>query len=220
VVSDAVLAALQPFAPGGATRFAGVDRFETAAAISRGIFAGTASTAYVVSGYGLADALSAGPAAARDHAPVLLATLDRLPEPTRIELARLAPAKVVIVGGTGVVGPAVDAAIASALPGVTIQRLAGPDRYATAAAVGATFAHGPLSLYVASGMSFADAPGAAAAAGYRGVPLLLSSAVALPAVTRSTIETLAPARALVIGGPAALFDAVLVAIRSAVAVAS
>ena len=219
-VSDGALAALAPFAPGGVTRVSGPDRFETAAAISRSAFPGTTPTAYVVSGFALADALTAGPAAARDQAPILLATADRLPEPTRVELARLGPTKVVIVGGAGVVGPAVEAAIASALPGVTIQRLAGPDRYATAAAVGATFAHGPLAIYVASGQSFADAPGAAAAAGARGVPLLLSTAVALPAITRSSIEALAPARALVIGGPGVLFEGVLVAVRSAVAVAS
>ena len=219
-VSDTVLVALAAFAPGGVTRLAGVDRFETAAAISRGLFPGTSSTAYVVSGYGLADALTAGPAAARDHAPVLLTTVDRLPEATRVELTRLAPTKVVIVGGTGVVGPAVEAAIVTALPGVTIQRLAGANRYATAAAVGATFAHGPLSLYVASGQSFADAPAAAAAAGSRGVPLLLSAPLGLPAVTSSTIQALAPARALVVGGPAVLSDVVLVAVRSAVAIAS
>lgn len=218
-VSDAVVATLQGFAPGGVSRLAGADRYDVAAVISRSVFPGTAATAYVVSGLGPVDAMSAGPAAARDGAPLLLTTASVLPEATRLELVRLQPAKVVIVGGTGVVAPAIEAAIGAALPGVQIVRLAGANRYATAAAVAATFNHSPLVLYVASGQSFADAP-AVAAAGSRGAPVLLSAPTILPSATRVAIESLAPARALVVGGPAALSDAVFAAIRNAVAVAS
>ena len=217
-VTDAVVTALRAFAPDGVSRLAGADRYDTAAVISRSAFPGTAATAYVVSGLGPVDAMSAGPAAARDGAPLLLTTASVLAGATRLELIRLQPAKVVIVGGTGVVAPAVELAIAKALPGVQIVRLAGADRYATAAAVAATFSHSPLAIYVASGQSFADAP-AVAAAGSRGAPVLLSAPTLLPVATRVAIESLAPARALVVGGPAALSDAVFVAIRNAVAIA-
>jgi putative cell wall-binding protein len=216
-VSDAVLAALAALAPGGASRVSGAERYATAAALSAATYPGGAPIAYVVSGSGFADAVSAAPAAARDGGPVLLGRADVAPDATLAELVRLAPARVVIVGGSSVIGDGVLASIAAALPGAEVVRLAGSDRYATSAAVAATFEPGVRALYAASGLDFPDALAAAAAAGGLASPMVLTAPSALPATIRDQILRLDPARAVIAGGSAAVSQATLAAIRDAVA---
>jgi putative cell wall-binding protein/spore germination protein YaaH len=216
-VSDAVLAELNAFAPGGATRIFGQDRFATAAAVSAATFPSGAAVAYVTTGTGFADAVSAAPAAARDGAPVLLTGVDLAPPAMLAELARLAPARVVIVGGLGAVSDGVLAAIQATLPFAAITRLAGADRYATSAAVAATFPAGIPVLYAASGLGFPDAIAAAAAAGSQAAPMVLTDPVSLPASIRDEIIRLGPARAVLAGGIGAVSEAALAAIRDAVA---
>ncbi len=86
-------------------RISGADRYETAVAISQSIIGPgeSAPVVYIVTGAGYADALSAGPAAARDGGVMLLTRPDALPSVIATELDRLDPARIVIVGGTGVV---------------------------------------------------------------------------------------------------------------------
>ena len=216
-VSDAVLEALGASAPGGIQRIAGLDRYLTAAALSAASYPDGAPVAYVVPGFGFADAVSAAPAAARDGGPVLLTRADGLPDATAQELVRLAPSRVVIVGGTAVVGDTVRASIAALLPGAAITRLAGADRYATSAAVAATFETGVPVVYVASGLGFPDALAAAAAAGSRGAPMVLTAPLALSDAIRAEIVRLNPSHAIVVGGVAVVGEAVVHAIRDAVA---
>ncbi|MEW5991008.1 MAG: cell wall-binding repeat-containing protein [Chloroflexota bacterium] len=216
-VSDPVLAALQALATGGAARIAGPDRFATAAAISAATYPTGAPIAYVVSGLGFADAVSAAPAAARDGGPILLVRDAVVPAVTLAELVRLAPQRVVIVGGPSVVGDAVVASITAALPTATINRIAGPDRYVTSAAVAATFAPGVPVVYVTTGRNFPDALASAAAAGAQGAPILLTRPTDLPQDVDWHIGRIEPWRAVVAGSSAVVSDAVLVAVRNAVA---
>ncbi|HEX5590226.1 MAG TPA: cell wall-binding repeat-containing protein, partial [Candidatus Limnocylindrales bacterium] len=174
-VSASVLSTLAGLAPGGATRVAGVDRYATAAALSVATHPSGAPIAYVVSGTGFADAVSAAPAAARHDAPVLLTRPDAAPAATLAELTRLGPSRVIVVGGPGAVQDTVLAAIAQAVPGVAVSRIAGADRYATSAAVAGSFAPGVAAVYIATGEAFPDALAAAAAAGAQGAPLLLTA---------------------------------------------
>jgi putative cell wall-binding protein len=217
VVSDAVLNTLAGFAPGGAQRVAGSDRYGTAAALSAATFAPGVPVAYLVSGSGFADAVSAAPAAARDHGPVLLTQTDALPPATIAELIRLAPGRVVIVGGPSVVGDSVVWALDSVLPGTGVFRLAGTDRYGTSAAVAATFDAGARAVYAATGLDFPDALAAAAAAGASRSPMVLTAPTALPALVRVEIERLNPARAVIAGSLAVVSSATEAAIRDAVA---
>lgn len=217
VVSDAVLAQLATLSAGGATRLAGADRYATAAAVSQATFPLGAPVVYLTSGAGFADAVSAAPAAARDGGPVLLTRALILPAATRAELIRLAPSRVVMVGGTSVVSNAIWAALRAALPNVTVSRIAGADRFATSAAIAATFAGDVPVIYAASGLAFPDALAAAAAAGAQGAPVLITAPTVLPAGIRTQIVRLDPTRAVVAGGTAAVSDAVLAAIRNAVA---
>ncbi len=216
-ISDAVLAQLAKLSAGGAVRLAGADRYGTAAAISHAAFPSGAPSVYLTSGAGFADAVSAAPAAARDGGPVLLTRALILPAATRAELIRLAPSRVVLVGGTSVVSNAIWVAIRTALPNVALSRIAGTDRFGTSAAIAATFAADVPIIYAASGLAFPDALAAAAAAGAQGAPVLITAPTALPSGIRAQIVRLDPTRAVVAGGAAAVSDAVMAAIRGAVA---
>jgi len=217
VVSDGVLAALATYSPGGAQRVAGADRYATAAALSAASFAPGVPVAYLVAGSGFADAVSAAPAAARDHSPVLLTSTETLPPATTAELIRLAPGRVVIVGGPSVVSDQIVWALDSVLHGTGVFRLSGPDRYSTSAAVAATFNPGVRAIYAATGLDFPDALAAAAAAGAQGSPMVLTAPAALPDVVRAEIVRLNPARAVIAGGISAVSAAAEAAIRDAVA---
>ncbi len=213
VVSDAVFGALGASAAEGAIRIAGANRYETAAAASQAAYPGGAPVAYLVSGRAFPDAVSAAPAAARDGGPVLLTDPLTLSGPTATELARLAPSRVVIVGGDAAVFPAAAAQVGALLPSATIERLAGADRYATSAAVAATFAAGVPVVYVATGANFPDALAGASAAGARGGPIVLTAGGTLPAPAASVLTYLLPRHAVIVGGTAVVSDAVLVAVR-------
>jgi putative cell wall-binding protein len=213
-VSDAVMASLGGYASGGVTRIAGRDRFETAAALSRASYPGGAPVAYLVSGLDFPDAVSAAPAAGRDGGPVLLSRPDRLTDATSAELARLAPAKVVVVGGPSVVSDAVIAQVKAVVPGVAVIRLAGKDRYATAAAVAATFNAGVPAVFLATGLDFPDALAGAAAAVATGGPMALTGPNALPPSVLAQLERLGADRAAIVGGPSRVSDAVIVAVRA------
>ena len=101
-VSDEVLAALEEHAP-RVRRLAGPDRYETAADIAEDAFPGTADTVFLATGEGFADALAGVPAAALAEAPVLLTRTACLPVAIGAQLARLAPDRVVVLGGVAAV---------------------------------------------------------------------------------------------------------------------
>jgi putative cell wall-binding protein/lysophospholipase L1-like esterase len=195
-----------PFvAPAGAAatieRIAGADRYETAAAVSRAAFANGAPVAFLASGTVYADALAAAPAATAAGGPVLLTAPDALPAATQAELGRLRPASVVVVGGTS----AVSDEVASAA-GAT-ERVAGADRYETAAALARRVhpADGPVdAAYVASGESFPDALSGAAPAARDRAPILLASRTQVPPSTAAELARLRPRTTVVLGGPAAV----------------
>lgn len=86
----AVTDQLAACATGGVTRTSGTDRFAPAAAVAEAGFPDGADAVFVASGLGFADALAAGPAAARAGAPLLLAAGASLPRPTVDALDRLA----------------------------------------------------------------------------------------------------------------------------------
>lgn len=96
---------------------------------------------------------------------------------------------------------------ANALPPGT-HRLAGADRYATAVQISARFNSGVSVLYIATGTNYPDALSAAAAAGARGVPLLLVQPTAIPSVVWNEIVRLAPLSVVITGGSGVVSAAV------------
>ena len=195
-------------------RQAGMDRYGTAAQVSRATYAPGVAAAYLATGANFPDALAAGPVAARAGGPVLLTAGLSLPAATAEELTRLRPQTIFVLGGPGAVSDGVvDALRAYAISG-TVTRLWGPDRYATAAAASAaTFAPGVPVAYIATGTNFPDALAGGVAAGRYGGPILLASRDDLPASTIAELSRLRPARVVVIGGTGVVGDGVLNRIR-------
>ncbi len=131
-------------------RVSGTDRFSTAAEVARTI-AGPRGRTHVVVASGeaahLADALGAGGPAGDAGRPILLTTRDLFPGASRQALADLGVSNTVVVGGSA----SVSDAVAASLPAPS--RVAGPDRFATAAAVAGHFfpTSAPPSLVLAAG---------------------------------------------------------------------
>ena len=201
------------------TRVAGADRYETAAAVSKSGFPGGASAAVVASGELFPDGLTATYLAGQVGGPVLLTRSSSLPAATLAELTRLHVATVYVAGGTAAVSVAVADRLATLRApngqAVTVVRLAGADRYATAAAIAARFPKDSVGMVggkrvalLASGTGFADALSGSAAAAGTHLPLLLTRPDVLSPQVLPTLQALGVSQVMVLGGTAAVSGAV------------
>lgn len=203
-VSDDVVAQLQRHAAWGVHRLAGDDRYATAAAVATSEFTGQSHEVFIASGEGYADALSAGAAAAHDGAPLLLTTGGALPDATLAALQALDPRRITVVGGGSVVSSDVTDALEQQHPG-EVTRIAGGDRYETAARVAEAVDKTGDEVVLASGEDFPDALAGAAL----GLPLLLSRQQCLPRATADAYTALRTTWVDGLGGTNALSDAAL-----------
>jgi len=168
-VDDAVLMEIGDLLDVTPSRIAGATRYDTATAVAS-LFDAPAPLAFLASGVDFPDALAGGAAAAIATAPLLLTPPDALPQPVRDELVRLAPPETLVLGGSS----AVSDAVVESLPGAK-RRLAGADRYGTAAAIAADRVAGATQVVMATGSAFPDALAAAPLARAQGAPVLLTS---------------------------------------------
>ncbi len=198
-VSDGVAQALQQYTSQPVSRMAGADRYETAAAVSRASFAPGVPALFIATGRTFPDALAAGPAAIRMGGPVLLTQPGSLPQATRDELARLRPARIFVVGGASVVGDSVVQEL-RAFASLSVDRVAGADRYATAAAISSVFFGASPSIYLATGINYPDALAAVPGAGRSGSPLLLVKSSQVPAAVTAELFRIWPPRTWIVGG--------------------
>lgn len=196
---------------GSVERIGGVDRYAVAAAMSASAFPkGPVPTVYLASGQVFPDAL-AGAAATGGRSPVLLITKDSVPEAARLELARLAPSKIVVLGGPNTVS---DTVLASLPKSATVTRIGGADRYTVSATVSSeTFAPEIGTVYVASGAVFPDALSGSAAAIADQAPVLLVTKEAIPPSVDAELTRLKPHRIVVLGGVNTISDAVQSALQ-------
>lgn len=102
-VTEQVATEAAKYAP--VSRIAGADRFSTSAAISADTFT-KASTVVIASGTTFPDALAGTPLAAQLRAPVLLVNSDSVPGSICTEIRRLAPTRVIGLGGAAAVSDA------------------------------------------------------------------------------------------------------------------
>jgi putative cell wall-binding protein len=190
-------------APGitSVSRYSGADRYEVAVNIAHE-YAPNVDVVYIAKGTDYPDALSAAPAAAASHGPLLLTQPNTLPQSVRAELQRLTPKKIVVVGGTASVSEAVFDELSTL--GDTI-RLSGADRYEASRnvvdyAFGST---GASRVYVATGANYPDALSASAAAGARNGAVLLVNGKAdtAPVEITELITKLGVNDAVIAGGP-------------------
>ena len=205
-VSPDVAAAIELVTGVEPERAAGATRYDTAAEAAAEAVDGP-SVVYLASGQLFADALTGGAIAAVEGAPLLLTAADALPDVTRDTLRSFAPDEVVVLGGTG----SVSAAIVDALTadGHRVRRLAGPDRYATAAEIARDRLPEPDHVLLAAGLSFPDALAAAPLARELGAPILLVDRRCAPYPTVERARDAQFPDVTGVGGSAVVADAAL-----------
>lgn len=193
-------------------RIAGPARADTAAALARAV-TDAASVVYLVADDDFADGLAAGVAAAANGGVVLLLARDGVPPATAGYLATAGDAELVVVGGTTRLPPALDEELRT-VTGRSVRRIAGADRYATAAELArATRPHAD-HVWLVSGTTAPDALGAGAAAAATDGALLSTRPDRLDPAARTALEDLAPDTVTVVGGPAAVGPGVLDEVRA------
>jgi hypothetical protein len=203
----------QVYTAGSVTRIGGPDRYAVSANTSATTFAPGVPVAYVAVGTKFPDALTAGPAAAHQGGPVLLTSTDSLPASVAAELARLAPQRIVVVGGAASVSDAVIAQLDAYTTG-PVTRIGGADRYDVAAGISASTFASADTLYLANGANFPDALSGGPAAGFTDRPMLLTSTGSLPASIAAEISRLHPTHVYVLGGAASVSDAVIAQVQA------
>ncbi|WP_448073229.1 cell wall-binding repeat-containing protein [Georgenia yuyongxinii] len=195
-------------------RIHGKDRIDTAIAASQaqrpGAFAPGTGTVIVTRSDDFPDALTAVPLADQLDAPILITPSQTgLDERATAEIRRLSPAHVVIAGGPGAVSMTAEEDLGAIVGAQSVHRIAGPDRYATAAALALwtitsagqgepTAPPDPTAMspverweqrrdtpvFLATGLDFPDALAAGAAAARAGGVVLLSKGAELDLYTQ------------------------------------
>lgn len=202
-------------ARGDVARLSGSNRYATAVEVSRSSY-DSASTAILVTGLDYPDALASGPLAYAVGGPILLTGPAALNTRTAEELTRLGVSQVIILGGPAVISETVAETLRAM--GITPTRIAGSNRYWTAAAAaGRMLEDDPAIDHVTltSGESFADALAAGSAAARNGSPILLTRGDQLSAAALDFIENNVVRSVDIIGGTSVIsggIEAQLVAI--------
>lgn len=230
---------------GDARRVAGDDRIDTAIQVSSLMYDNTNSPSYgvdygpnkilIANGYTPWDALAGGAAAAAsldDGSVLLLTDPEYLPQKTYDEIVRLTESQywednddieIFVLGGPAAVSNAVLADLKT-VPGVTnVERIAGDDRFETAAKIGSLTddIEGVSSpAFVVSGYSWPDAIAAAPVAGYNYSPVLMSGQNDVPDVTMDWIADNGITSVVVAGGSSVVGASALEELRSAVGTAN
>jgi putative cell wall-binding protein len=198
--------ALNPERPPEVARVAGETRYATAAAVAIASRPDGVDTVYVATGADFPDALAAGPLVA-DDAALLLVDAEALPSAAADALDALEPDTVVLLGGAAVIADDVADAISGRVD-AEVRRVAGADRFETAAELALAFEPGVPAAYIAHGGAFADALAGGAAAAAAGGPVLLVETEALPQPTADALQRLQPEAIVVLGGTAAVSETV------------
>ena len=205
----------------GAVRVFGPDRYTTAAESAEMAFPGWAGVAHVVLTSGESssqvDALSGDGLAGVYQAPLLLTRRGSLPAVTKAALTAMPDGTIVhIVGGTSAVTPAVASAV-DALPNIaSVDRVAGADRYGTAAAVATRMESVlgdalPEAAFIVNGSrraNFYDSLIAGPASVQNHYPILLVREGSVPEPTLTALSSLGITRGFIVGGSAAVSDSV------------
>lgn len=202
-VSDEVLTQLKTFTAGTVTRNEGTTRYATALATSRNTFGPGVPAVYVATGASFPDALSASAAAGKDQGPVLLVPGGvTVPADVIAEINRLAPARIEIMGGPGVVSPQMERTLKALT--ATVERIGGSDRFGTAAVTSKLRFTTATSAVIATGATFPDGLAGGPVAAALGAPLLLVPGTCVPAYVLDQLHQLGVTSVTLLGGAAVL----------------
>jgi|GEM_PF-6922710 len=199
------VAALLPSAT--VRRDAGSNRYATSRQIAeKGFLVGSTTSVFIATGADFPDALSASAAAGDSGMPVVLVNGNGtgIDTDTQALFATLGVTDVYIAGGTGVVSVSVENALKAIVGSEKVVRLAGGNRYATSVAINSAFFGAADTVFLATGLGYADALAGAALAGSTSAPLLLVPGSCVPISVLAEIASLRATMATLLGGTGAL----------------
>jgi putative cell wall-binding protein len=194
------------------TRLLGSSRYATAICAAEAAFPAGSDVVVVANGTNYPDALAAAGLAGAYDAPLLLTAPAALPSDVRAEIVRLGSTRCFIIGGTSAISVRAATAL-DAIPGLDVVRVAGADRYSTAAEVarrvvdrlGADYDGG---VFVARGDTFPDALAVTPLAWRARRPVVLTAPTSLPDATAAVLDEIGADSAVVVGGTPAVSEAV------------
>lgn len=183
-------------------RISGHTLYDTAAVLSQQAYPDGASTVLIATGRNYPDALSASALGAKLHAPLLLSDTRELPATTAQEITRLQPDTIVMIGGPAALSEELQAQLGLFAPNVT--RVSGWDLYDTSVAIARSGWRSSSEVFVATGLGFADALSAGAAAGAKGIPVVLvpGTSATAPSSVLALLKDLGVSKVYIAGGTA------------------
>jgi len=184
-------------------RVAGATRYGTAAAVATEAYEDGADCVLIATGEGFADALAASGLAGSEGCPILLVQQNSIPEETSAAIDDLGASSATIVGGTAAVSQEVEDSLSDDL-GLTVDRVAGTNRYETAGEVADAIGSTSGTVIIASGEVAADALAAGPIAANLGAPILLVTTNDVPAATADRLGDATDV--LIAGGTARISD--------------
>ena len=201
--------------------FAGDDRYDTALRLAKHFAnndtAGAISTVIIASGETQIDAVAAAGVAGYEEAPVLLTRQNQLPRGVATFIEDQGVARVFVAGGTAVISDDVVEQIEGLDSSPTVTRVAGDNRYGTAAALAAKIlstarwcGSDDSAVFLANGNQVPITSAIVAGPmSYRmQMPLLLTAEDSLPSETSEYIDDNDVDRVVIIGNTGEVSDGV------------
>ncbi len=182
------------------TRRAGNDRIDTVNRIALTGWPYGTETVIITRADDFPDALAGVPLAKRYAAPILITNPGELDLGVIETLNNLKPTTAIILGGEGAISQNVETQLRETLHWTEdIQRIAGQDRFETAALIAQQFPKEGI-IAIATGMDFPDALSMASAAASADMPLLLTAKDKVPDITIQAMQELQPRGIYLAGG--------------------
>ena len=211
-ISDGVVNYLKNRYPGSSVvRRFGANRYATSAAVVQAAFPSSVTSVYITTGENYPDALMAGPPAAAEGGALLLTPPGGLTTEVIAQVDRLNPARIIVIGTTSAVSSTVFSQLQAYAP--QVLRISNSDKFTQSALVSSTLLPNADYAYIATGNNFPDALAAGPLADImKGSILLVGST--LPSAVNTELNRLQATSITVFGGPAAVTNAVVVAVRN------
>lgn len=193
-------------------RMYGATRFETSYLSAKKGWT-TSNTVIIAPGMSYPDALCAGPLAAKNNAPILLARNESLSSQSELKnlLSSLKVKKAIIVGGPTVLSTSFENGIKAM--SISTERLGGLDRYETSVKIAqAVGTNGEVAI--ATGAGFADSLSISAVAGVRRMPILLTEKSVLTGTVKNYLDKQSITRSYIIGGTTVISDSVAKSVKN------
>ncbi len=188
-------------------RLYGFNRYDTAVEIAKETFReNEAPHVVLATGSDFPDALAGAPLAYAKDAPILLTKTDRIPDDVLYAFDYFGVEEVTIIGGENAVSKKVENKLRNDLS-MKVNRIAGDDRYDTAAKIADELGATSETAYVTYGGNYPDALSIASIAAMEGSPILLTKSNDIPDATSDALQNYSDSYA--IGGPAVISDSVV-----------